>query len=195
MELIFNYVITVLAILASILAWLAKLKWSKEYKEAKEAEIKAKSSQIETIREKAELYESIISKKLLDHSKQTIEDLEQLLDDTEKSKQLEINKILKKIKDSEAEFKEKYSNETYDTYGGDKYSLLLMMLSHEIRTPINGILGYSSLLADNNINSDERKQYLEIITKSGENLLNVINDVVELIKAAHSITQEATNLD
>jgi len=188
MELLFNYIITSLAILSSILAWIAKIKWSREFKEAKEAEIKAKSAQIDTIREKAELYESIISKKLMDHSKQTIVELEKLLDETEKSKQEDINKILNKIKESEKAIIDKYSNNSYGVHKGDTYSLLLTMLSHEIRTPINAMLGFSHLLASDNINKEESKQYLEIILSSGDNLLKVLDDVVELIKTAHSLT-------
>lgn len=195
MELFFNYIITSLAILSSILAWIAKIKWSHEFKEAKEAEIKAKSAQIDTIKEKAELYESIISRKLMDHSKQTIVELEKLLDETEKSKQEEINKILNKIKESEKAIIDKYLNPDNKMHKGDRYPLLLAMLSHELRTPVNAILGFSELLANENINKEESKQYLEIISKSGENILKVFNDVVEFIKTAHSLTIDERKLD
>ena len=193
MELLLNYIITSLAIFSSILAWIAKIKWSHEFKEAKEAEIKAKSAQIDAIREKAELYESIISKKLMDHSKQTIVELEELLDETEKSKQEEINKILNKIKESEKTIIDKYSDSKM--VKGDTYSLLLAMISHEMRTPINAMIGFSHILATENINKEEREQYLEIISNSGENLLQVLNDVVELIKTSHSLTIEEKKFD
>jgi len=52
-------------------------------------------------------------------------------------------------------------------------------VSHEIRTPFNGILGFLSLMTANNISDDERNQYMTIINKSADRLLNTINDIVE----------------
>ena len=176
---ILNYSITILAVLASIVAWIAKLKWSKEFKEAKEAEIKAKVAQIETIKEKLELYESIVSKKLIEHSKQTIQELENLLSQTEKSKQAEINRILDDYKKSEDNLKQKYTD--------DNNIPLLAILSHELRTPINGIIGFSELTNVENISDDKRKKYKEIIESNAMRLLSVLDDLMDLIISQQKI--------
>lgn len=57
----------------------------------------------------------------------------------------------------------------------------LSKMSHELRTPMNSILGMSDLLADTKVTS-EQKKYVEIIQSAGENLLNLINDILDLSK-------------
>lgn len=58
----------------------------------------------------------------------------------------------------------------------------LANMSHEIRTPMNGIMGFLQLLNDVDLTSDDRQYYFEIINKSGERLLNTINDIIEISK-------------
>lgn len=61
-------------------------------------------------------------------------------------------------------------------------STFLANMSHELRTPLNGILGYAQILGfDNTLNSEQREG-LEIIRHSGEYLLTLINDVLDLAK-------------
>jgi CheY-like chemotaxis protein len=55
-------------------------------------------------------------------------------------------------------------------------------MSHEIRTPLNGILGFSDLLMEPDITTEERHKYINFIHKSGNRLLNIINDVVDIAK-------------
>lgn len=59
-------------------------------------------------------------------------------------------------------------------------SHFLTNMSHEIRTPMNGILGFLELLKDVDLTSTEREEYIEIINKSGQRLLDTINDIIEM---------------
>jgi PAS domain S-box-containing protein len=60
-------------------------------------------------------------------------------------------------------------------------SVFLANISHEIRTPINAILGFSDLLSDELRNTTHR-QYVEVIKSSSKTLLNLINDLLDLSK-------------
>jgi len=61
-------------------------------------------------------------------------------------------------------------------------TVFLQNLSHEIRTPMNAILGFSSLLKDNELLSEERNKFIDIINKQGTNLLEIIENIVDLSK-------------
>jgi len=61
-------------------------------------------------------------------------------------------------------------------------SAFLANMSHEIRTPMNAILGFSQLmLRDRNLDA-RQSQYLGTINRSGEHLLALINDILEMSK-------------
>jgi PAS domain S-box-containing protein len=61
-------------------------------------------------------------------------------------------------------------------------SEFLASMSHELRTPMNAILGFTQLLTREATLMAEQKQYLDIINQSGEHLLTLINDVLEMSK-------------
>lgn len=58
----------------------------------------------------------------------------------------------------------------------------LANLSHEIRTPMNAILGFTGLLKEPDLSSEKRDNFISIIHKSGNYLLSVITDIVEVAK-------------
>jgi PAS domain S-box-containing protein len=64
----------------------------------------------------------------------------------------------------------------------------LASMSHEIRTPMNAIMGIADLLAKTAL-SPEQDKYVQIFRRSGDNLLNLINDILDLSKV------EASQLD
>lgn len=61
-------------------------------------------------------------------------------------------------------------------------SNFLANMSHDIRTPMNAIVGFSMLLRKNTENPDKVKEYTEKIISSGHHLLSLINDVLDMSK-------------
>jgi len=61
-------------------------------------------------------------------------------------------------------------------------STFLANMSHELRTPLNGVLGYAQILMADTTLSQSQKAGLEVITRSGNHLLNLINDVLDISK-------------
>ncbi|MCF6288259.1 MAG: ATP-binding protein [Proteobacteria bacterium] len=57
----------------------------------------------------------------------------------------------------------------------------LARVSHEVRTPLNGVLGMSELLQDTSLD-EEQKVYTDTIIASGNHLLDIINDILDLSK-------------
>jgi len=73
-------------------------------------------------------------------------------------------------------------------------SAFLANMSHEIRTPMNGILGFTSLLLEPHLSDGDKAQYVDIINKSGERMLNTVNDIIEISKIEAGIV-EVKNLE
>ena len=76
-------------------------------------------------------------------------------------------------------------------------STFLANMSHELRTPLNSVIGFSRLMADSKNMLPEEKRNLAIIHRSGQHLLTLINDILELskIEAGRAMLQtEVVNL-
>jgi len=61
-------------------------------------------------------------------------------------------------------------------------SRFLATMSHEIRTPMNGILGMAQLLLPEGVSTAERQDYARTILNSGQSLLTLLNDILDLSK-------------
>jgi len=75
-------------------------------------------------------------------------------------------------------------------------SLFLANMSHELRTPLNAILGFSQLLSQDSTLTAQQREHLATIERSGEHLLTLINDVLEMSKIeAGRMTLHETDCD
>ena len=61
-------------------------------------------------------------------------------------------------------------------------SAFLANMSHEIRTPLNSIIGFSELMSDPDFDREQKNQFAQIIQSSGNNLLSIINDIMDISK-------------
>jgi len=61
-------------------------------------------------------------------------------------------------------------------------SIFLANMSHEIRTPLNAILGFSQVLLRNPSLTEEEKKQVKLIYNSGNHLLTIINDILDISK-------------
>ncbi len=71
-------------------------------------------------------------------------------------------------------------------------------ISHEIRTPLNAIVGFSTLLEEYPDSPEKRREYLDIISRSSDHLLEIIDDIVEISKIEAKtvkISREQVNPD
>jgi PAS domain S-box-containing protein len=89
----------------------------------------------------------------------------------------------------------------------DLKSNFLASMSHEIRTPLGAILGFTELLRDPELEARDRNEYLQVITRNGETLSQLINDILDLskVEAGHmnietirfplaTVTEEVTTI-
>lgn len=73
-------------------------------------------------------------------------------------------------------------------------SAFLSNMSHDIRTPMNAIIGFSNLLREGNVEKSEQQEFLRHIQNSGDHLLHLIDDIIDISKIeAGELTIRASN--
>lgn len=86
-------------------------------------------------------------------------------------RQLQQSLLIEELKQAEmAALKSKTAKEDF-----------LANMSHELRTPLNSLIGFGNLLRQTKLD-EKQKEYVGIISSSGYNLLNIVNDVLDLSK-------------
>lgn len=91
---------------------------------------------------------------------------------------LRINRIRKALKISE---KETQIAKQQTEEANEMKNRFLSNMSHAIRVPLNGVLGFSQIIAnDMEIDDDSRKEYAAIIQQNTEQLMRLVNNVLDL---------------
>ena len=68
-------------------------------------------------------------------------------------------------------------------------SAFLANMSHKIRTPLNAIMGFSSLLIDSPMEEEERRQYLNIIHNNSTRLLSLMDEIFDIAQIESGLVQ------
>lgn len=135
--------------------------------QAREEELRQNLEELQATQEQMRLYQQNLEEK----NKQMAELNEKLEDLVEqRTHELLIAKEAAEAAQKQAEQANKVKSD------------FLSNMSHELRTPLNGILGYAQILINDTSLSDKHKEKLQIINKSGEHLLGLINDILDLSK-------------
>jgi len=121
-------------------------------------------------------------------SEETLRDIKLVLNENQQN---ELNRL---IRNGKVDYIYRFLLKTIKD-GNQTKDLFLASMSHEIRTPLNGILGFTQLLKETDV-SEEQAEFISVIEKSGENLLTIVNDILDLSKIkAQKIELEAIEFD
>lgn len=71
-------------------------------------------------------------------------------------------------------------------------SAFIANMSHDIRTPMNGILGFADLLKDPDLTPKEQIDYVTIIENSGATMLEIINEIIHISKIEAGLIKTTT---
>ena len=100
--------------------------------------------------------------------------------------QVTIQKLTRQIKEQNQQLKneaeERRKAELDAVAASQAKTLFFANMSHELQTPLNAIIGFSKLISDNYLLNAEHQENINIINRSAENLLALINDVLKLSK-------------
>jgi signal transduction histidine kinase len=92
------------------------------------------------------------------------------------------NQLQEQNKTLQQEIQERKKAEEEAAAASKAKSQFLANMSHELRTPLNSILGFTQVMLRDYQTDDEQREYLEIINRSGEHLLDLIDDILDLSK-------------
>lgn len=90
-----------------------------------------------------------------------------------------LNIELEKRKETEEELKLALEKANESNY---LKSAFLANMSHEIRTPMNAILGFTELIVNDEVTSEKKKMFGDIVQNNSKLLLSLINDIIDISK-------------
>jgi two-component system, sensor histidine kinase and response regulator len=61
-------------------------------------------------------------------------------------------------------------------------SLFLANMSHEIRTPMNAIIGFTNMLREDDLTSEEKNSFIDVVQSNGNSLMSLIDSIVDFSK-------------
>ena len=128
----------------------------------------------------------VMSKTLEINESDTVSRLKKSVENTEQERLLKVieqeRKILSELRKSEARRTEEMRKAKEDADQANKAkSNFLAVVTHEIRTPMTGIMGMVRLLLDSNLSKDQ-KEYAQIIQDSSDSMLALLNDILDFEK-------------
>jgi PAS domain S-box-containing protein len=109
-----------------------------------------------------------------------------------------VHAIIHDITDKKRIFKDLMDAKEHAEESDRLKTAFLHNISHEIRTPMNAIVGFTSLLESPELSVEARKQYINIIHQSSNQLLSIITDIVDIsnIETGRTkVTPEKVNLN
>jgi K+-sensing histidine kinase KdpD len=95
--------------------------------------------------------------------------------------QLEYNELLDYVKQLEQKVASLENTlKQFQSEGTRVKTRFLSNISHELRTPMNAIIGFSHLLGDEQVDGDQREAYIDHITRNSNSLLNMMDNLIDL---------------
>lgn len=133
-----------------------------------------------------------------DGKKKWIRDTSLPLHDEESGKVIGASGILTEINKDKSYSPQKSLKDVGNEDSERLKATFLQNISHEIRTPLNAIVGFSTLLGEQIPVTDSRREYLNVIARSSDHLVEIIDDIVEISKIETGtimIKRETVNLN
>ncbi len=111
-----------------------------------------------------------------------VSELKSLYDQIERSRDNLEKKVTERTRDLEITNKELELSKEASEAANRAKSMFLSNMSHELRTPLNAILGFAQLTARDLTIGEEQRKKISIISRSGNHLLSLINDILDIAK-------------
>ena len=133
-------------------------------------------------------------------AQEEIQELNRTLEQKVRERTSELHETIRQLKQEIAQRKrtecELQQAKTAAESANRAKSAFLANMSHELRTPLNAILGFAQVMVRSRICDPEQRENLAIIRRSGEHLLTLINQVLDLSKIeAGRVTLDETDFD